>query len=112
MSRSDSRDERDQANEARQLGRMVLSQGRSGGATSAEGNEEQSTNCHNRHPVAEPRSLSVRSPEPEHSAALGRSRDLVFVRNRAYRISSAEWELMTEVGKFRTIAVADLARHR
>ncbi len=32
MSRSDSRDERDPANEAPKLGGMVLSQGRSGGA--------------------------------------------------------------------------------
>ena len=36
MSRSDSRDERNQANEAPELRRVVLSQGRSGGATSAE----------------------------------------------------------------------------
>ena len=44
MSRSDSRGERDQAKDAPELGRMVLSQGRSGGATSAsdEAKEEQS----------------------------------------------------------------------
>jgi hypothetical protein len=60
MSRSDSRDDRDQANET-PLGRMVLSQGRSGGATSAK-----------------PRSLSIPSPEREQPTALSRSRDLVF----------------------------------
>jgi len=109
MSRS-SRDERDQTNEP--LGRMLLAQGRSGGATSAEGNEERSTNCHTRQPVAEPPSQSVPPPEREHSTAVARSCDLVFVGNRSYRISSAEREIMTEVGKFRTIAVADLARYR
>ena len=109
MSRS-SRDERDQANEP--WGRTLLSQHRSGGATSAEGNQEQSTNCHIQQPVAEFPSQSVGWPEREHSAAPRRSRDLVFVRNRAYRISSAARQLITEVGKFRTIAVADLARYR
>jgi hypothetical protein len=113
MSRSDSRDDRDQANEAQPLGRMVLSQGRSGGAASAndEVNKEHSTNCQTQPGTAEPRSLSI-PPEREQPTAPGRSRDLVFVRNCSYRISSAERELMTEVGKFRTIAVADLARHR
>ena len=114
MSRSGSRDERDQANEAPELGRMVLSQGRSGGATSAsnEANEEQSSPCSDRRPTAEPRPLSIVVPEREQPTVLIRSRDLVFVRNRSYRISSAEREMMTEIGKFRTIAVADLARHR
>jgi hypothetical protein len=32
------------------------------------------------------------------------------VRKRSYRVSSAERELMTQVGQFRTIAVPDLAR--
>jgi hypothetical protein len=114
MSRSGSRDEREQANEAPELGRMVLPQGRSGGATSAsdEAKEEQPRPCSDRRPAAEPRSLSVVGPEREQPTALIRSRDLVFVRNRGYRISSAEREMMTEIGKFRTIAVADLARHR
>jgi hypothetical protein len=114
MSRSGSRDERDQANQAPQLGRIILSQGRSGGATSAsdEANEEESRLGSNRKQTAEPRPLSIFVPDREQPTALSRSRDLVFVRNRSYRISSAERELMTEVGKFRTIAVADLARHR
>lgn len=114
MSRSDSRDDRDQANEAPQLGRMVLSQGRSGGAASANDkvNQEQSRACTNRGPTAEPRPQSIPSPEREQPIVLRRFRDLVLVRNRSYRISSAEREVMTEVGKFRTIAVADLAHHR
>jgi hypothetical protein len=114
MSRSGSRDEREQANEAPELGRMVLPQGRSGGATSAsyEAKEEQSGPSSNRRPTSEPRSLSIVGRQREQPTALIRSRDLVFVRNRGYRISSAEREMMTEIGKFRTIAVADLARHR
>ena len=114
MSRSGSRDEREQANEAPELGRMVLSQGRSVGATSArdEVKEEQPRPCSDQRPTAEPRSLSVVGPEREQPTALIRSRDLVFVRNRGYRISSAERETMTEIGKFSTIAIADLACHR
>src|SRR5580693_4128853 len=109
MSRS-SRDERDQANEP--WGWTLLSQDRSGEATSAEGNQDQSTSCHIQQPVAGSPSRSIRWPEREHSAAPRRSRDLVFVRNRAYRVSSSARQLITEVGKFRTIAVADLARYR
>ena len=56
--------------------------------------------------------MSIVVPEREQPTALVRSRGLVFVRNRSYRISPAEREMMTEIGKFRTIAVADLARHR
>src|SRR5713226_8721705 len=114
MSRSGSRDEREQANEAPELGRMVSSQGRSGGATSArdEAKEGKPRPCSDQRPTAEPRSLSVVGPEREQPTALIRSRDLVFVRNRSYRINSAERETMTEIGKFRTIAMADLARHR
>ena len=113
MSRSGSRDEREQANEAPQPGRMVLSRGRSGGATSASYEaKEQPGPRSDQQPTSEPRSLSVVVPEREQPTALIRSRDLVFVRNRSYRISSAERETMTEVGKFRTIVVADLARHR
>jgi len=56
-----------------------------------------------------PRKVSEIRKEP---TALIRSRDPVFVRNRSYRISAAEREMMTEIGKFRTIAVGDLARHR
>ena len=110
MSRS-SRDERDQASEPPQLGRMPLSQGRSGGATSTEAIQEPSRNRPNRKPTAEPRSLSIPFLGREQPTALSRSRDMVFVRNRGYRVSSAERGLMTEVGKFRTIAVQDLARH-
>jgi len=114
MSRSGSRDEREQANETPELGRMVLSQGRSGGATSAsdEAKKDQAGPSSDRRPTAEPGSLSVVVPEREQRTALIRSRDLVFVRNRSYRISSVELEMMTEIGKFRTIAVGDLARHR
>ena len=114
MSRSDSRDERNQANEAPELRRMVLSQGRSGGATSAsdEAKKEQSGPSSDRRPTAEPRSLSIVGSEREQPTVPIRSRDLLFVRNRSYRISSAEREMMTEIGKFRTIAVADLARQR
>ena len=113
MSRSGSRDEREQANEAPEPGSLVLSQGRSGGATSASDEaKEQSGPRSDRQPTAEPRPLSIVVPEREQPTALIRSRDLVFVRNRSYRISSAEREMMTEIGKFRTIAVADLARYR
>ena len=104
MSRSGSRDEREQANEAPELGRLVLSQGRSGAATSASDKpKEQPGPRSDRLPTAEPRSLSVVVPEREQPTALIRSRDLVFVRNRSYRISAAEREMMTDIGKFRTI---------
>jgi hypothetical protein len=113
MSRSGSRDEREQANEAPEPGSLVLSQGRSGGATSASDEaKEQPGPRSDRQPTAESQPLSIVVPEREQPTALIRSRDLVFVRNRGYRISSAEREMMTEIGKFRTIAVADLARHR
>jgi hypothetical protein len=93
---------------------MVLSHGRSGGATSAsdEAKKEQSGPSSDRRPTAEPGSLSIVGLEREQPTALIRSRDLVFVRNRRYRISAAERGMMTEIGKFRTIAVGDLARHR
>ena len=113
MSRSGSRDEREQANEAPEPGSLVLSQGRSGGATSASDEaKEQPGPRSDRQLTAESRPLSIVVPEREQTTALIRSRDLVFVRNRGYRISSAEREMMTEIGKFRTIAVADLSRHR
>lgn len=114
MSRSGSRDEREQANEAPEPGSLVLSQGRSGGATSAsdEAKKEQSGPSSDRRPTAEPRSLSMVGPEREQPTAPIRSRGLVFVRDRSYRISAAERELMSEIGKFRTIAVADLSYHR
>ena len=113
MSRSGSRDEREQANEAPEPGSLVLSQGRSGGATSASDEaKEQPGPRSDRQLTAESRPLSIVVPAREQPTALIRSRDLVFVRNRGYRISSAEREMMTEIGKFRTIAVADLARHR
>jgi hypothetical protein len=113
MSRSGSRDEREQANEALELGSLVLSQGRSGGATSASDEaKERPGPRSDRQLTAESRPLSIVVPTREQPTALIRSRDLVFVRNRSYRISSAEREMMTEIGKFRTIAVADLTRHR
>ena len=43
MSRSGSRDEREQANEAPEPGSLVLSQGRSGGATSASDEAKESS---------------------------------------------------------------------
>ena len=113
MSRSGSRDEREQANEVPEPGSLVLSQGRSGGATSASDEaKEQPGPRSDRQLTAESRPLSIVVPEREQPTALIRSRDLVFVRSRSYRISAAEREMMTEIGKFRTIAVADLARHR
>jgi len=104
------RDERDQAAEPPQLGGMPLSPGRSGGAASTDGNQEPSRNRPNQKPISQPQARSIPFPEREQPAALSRSRDIVFVRNRRYRVSSAERELMTQVGKFGTIAVQDLAR--
>jgi hypothetical protein len=109
MSRS-GRDERDQAAEPPQFGRVPLSQGPSGGVASTEANQEPSRNCPNQKPISEPQSRSIPFREREQLAALSRSRDIVFVRKRSYRVSSAERELMTQIGKFRTIAVQDLAR--
>src|SRR5258708_38881764 len=89
---------------------MPLSPGRSGGAASTDGNQEPSRNCPNQKPISQPQARSIPFPEREQPAALSRARDIVFVRNRSYRVSSAERELMTQVGQFRTIAVPDLAR--
>jgi hypothetical protein len=68
MSRSDSRDERDPANEAPKLGGMVLPQGRSGGgetSASDDAKEEQSGPSSDRRPTTEPRSLPIVGPERE-----------------------------------------------
>jgi len=102
------RDERDQAAEPPQLGGMPLSR-----AAAEERRPPTGTraiqNCPNQNPYPSPKPIYP-FPEREQPAALSRSRDIVFVRNRRYRVSSAERELMTQVGKFGTIAVQDLAR--
>ena len=61
MSRSGSRDEREQANEAPELGSLVLSQGRSGGATSASNEAKEQ-------PAPVP--IDSRLPGPDHCPSL------------------------------------------
>src|SRR5947207_1741897 len=49
-----------------------------------------------------------RSPQPP----LSREPDLVVFRGHSYRLSAAERETMREIGRFRTVAVEDLAHYR
>ena len=108
MSRSSARNERNEEHGDVELGRMPLSQGRSGGANASGGDDK-----------FKPRSAveaegGAGTPEPalRQPQALSRDRELVVVRDRAYRVSGRERALMTELGRFRTVAVTDLAEYR
>jgi hypothetical protein len=93
---------------------MVLSQGRSGNATSSNSDDTEQATGH----LNSDAKGSTPQPQREHLANLGakdrasRLRDEVLVRNHAYNVSPAERALLTDVGKFRTVAVSDSLRHR
>ena len=53
-----------------------------------------------------------RTPVRTGSDRQSRERQLVFLRDRGYRVSAQERELLVEIGKFRTIAVSDLLEYR
>jgi len=112
MSRNDTRDERDQHTEQEQLGRMVLSQGRSGGG----GSDLSSGGHQGRKGESGGAEGSARKAVPSQSKGRdqshSRSRETVRQPDRAYHLSAAERSLMAEVGKFRIIAVADVAEFR
>src|SRR5689334_9791182 len=110
MSRNDTRDERDQQPEEEQLGRMLLSQGRSGGANGEDSNDAQHVSFP-KHigPKRAEASSRLASMGREHPGSPSRSREAVTLRDRTYRISAAEQVLLTEVGRFRTVVVTDLA---
>jgi hypothetical protein len=100
MSRS-SRDERETP-EQEPLGRMLLSEGRGGGTSN---NVEPKANSGTENEVS-------LLPEIGRPQTLGREREPFVIRDRTYQISARELVLMSEVGKFRTIAVTDLAEYR
>ncbi len=114
MSRDTSRDERNEFREQGQMGRMVLSQARSGGSSSSGSDDTEQATGH----LNSDAKRNAAEQQREHPANLSakdrasRSRDVVLVRNRAYHVSPAECALLADVGKFRTISVSDLLRHR
>jgi hypothetical protein len=108
MSRSTAREERDEQHEHTELGRMVLSQGRSGGASASSGDGK----IRPRSAVEAAGADGTPEPASRRPQALSRDRELLLVRDRAYRISGRERALMTELGRFRTVAVTDLAEYR
>ena len=113
MSRDSSRDQRDEPREQESLG-MVLSQGRSGGSSSSGSDDTEHATRH----LNSDAKRSATQQQREHGANPGakdrasRSRDEVLVRSHVYKVSSAERALLTDVGKFRTVAVSDLLRYR
>lgn len=109
MSRSSARDEDERDGQLPGLGRMVLSQGRSGGANSDGATAVETDQKHIRGTQAstEDSALGLSRPEP-----VSHERETILVRDRAFRISPQERELMMELGRFRTVAVADLAEFR
>jgi hypothetical protein len=56
-------------------------------------------------------SLRVAPPRPEESRA-SREHDLVRMRGHMYRTSPAERETLHDIGRFRTVALTDLAHYR
>src|SRR5688500_8840438 len=50
--------------------------------------------------------------ESSQERAPSREREVTSLRGRVYRVSSAELAALRDVGRFRTIAVMDLASHR
>lgn len=50
--------------------------------------------------------------DPRPASGLDRARNTVFLRQRRYRISKAEQELLTTVGAFRAVAVNDLLTYQ
>ena len=113
MSRDSGRDERDKFREQDRLGGMVLSLGRSGGSLSS-GSEDTEQAIGRLNGDAKRGASQLR----EYPAGLGvngrasRSRDVLLVRNHAYSVSPAERALLTDVGKFRTVAVSDCRRRQ
>src|SRR5216684_4255059 len=108
MSRSSARDERNEPHGHVELGRIFRPQRRAGGVNAGSGD------ANFRPRTAVEAAADTGSPEAalRRPLALSRDRELVIVRDRAYRISGQERALMTELGKFRTIAVSDLAEYR
>lgn len=53
-----------------------------------------------------------RSAAHEEDRELSRDRELIAGRTYAYRVSPAEMETLAQIGRFRTVAVDDLARFR
>src|ERR1043165_129138 len=109
MSRDSSRDERDQPREQESLGRMVLSQGRYGGATSSSSDEVgQSTKPP--HDRAEDDVVQPEREQVNHGphGREARARDPILARGRVYHVSPAERAVICDIGKFRTVALSDL----
>lgn len=63
-----------------------------------------------RNPEREPPRKETRAPEPEER--LSRERTAVQCRGCVYELSAAERALMNDVGRFRTVALADLLKYR
>ena len=63
-------------------------------------------------PLARSRHAVATPPRPEESPAVARTRRASGMRGHVYRISPAERETMHDIGRFRTVAHRDLARHR
>ena len=63
-----------------------------------------------KHAELEP-ARSVTAPRPEESGA-SRQHALVRMRGHVYRTSPAERETLHDIGRFRTVTLADLALHR
>ncbi len=105
MSRSSARDERNEQHGPVELGRMLLSQGSAGPPTPSNSGDVVTNRREPEATTGDP------SATPYRPQALSREREVVIVRDRAYRISSQERELLTELGRFRTVAVCDLAEH-
>lgn len=53
-----------------------------------------------------------RSVDPRQQPVPSREHALVRMRGSIYRLSPAELETMYDIGRFRTVAIVDLARHR
>lgn len=94
----DTRDERE-LSEQEPLGRMLLSQGRSGGNAASGDQERPKSNT-----AAARNIFENRLPDPE--------REILSLRNREYRITGREFALMTDIGMFRTVAIGDLAEYK
>jgi hypothetical protein len=98
MSRS-SRDEREISNQD-SLGRMVHSQGRSGGSVADDDGQKSKSRT------------STSEGERAEGAQRDPDREVTVIRDRSYQISPRELALMTDIGKFRTVSVADIAEYR
>jgi hypothetical protein len=73
---------------------------------------DRDTHSLERSPVEQPPVRSMEAPRQEERSTLSRERQALTGRTYAYHVSPAELETMLHIGRFRTIAVDDLATYR